>query len=108
MLAVGVDQYAEPRLKLAYATSDAKTISGALAQAGKALFDDVKVTSVLDTDVTVSGLDTAFAKVAKAVKPEDTFVFFLAGHGRTIADRYYFVPQDFRYGAGRTYQEWIG
>jgi hypothetical protein len=27
----------------------------------------------------------------------DTFVFFLAGHGKTIDGRYYFVPQDFRY-----------
>ena len=27
----------------------------------------------------------------------DVFVFFLAGHGKTIDGRYYFLPQDFRY-----------
>lgn len=27
----------------------------------------------------------------------DAFVFFLAGHGKTIDGRYYYVPQDFRY-----------
>src|SRR5205823_695173 len=42
-------------------------------------------------------LDATFAKLAAEIRNGDVFVFFIAGHGRTIDGRYYFVPQDFRY-----------
>src|SRR5262249_48591019 len=41
--------------------------------------------------------EAAFATLSAKVKPSDVFVFFLAGHGKTVDGRYYFLPQDFRY-----------
>jgi hypothetical protein len=52
---------------------------------------------VLDADATIDKLDTVFGEMAKKVEPRDVFVFFLAGHGKTMDGRYYFLPRDFRY-----------
>ena len=45
----------------------------------------------------MEGLGRAFEGLGREVRPRDVFVFFLAGHGRTLDGRYYFLPRDFRY-----------
>ncbi len=97
VIAVGVNDYWDSRLKLSYAVPDAQAVSDALRQAGGALYKAVEVTQVLNSDVTVSNLDKVFAEVGKKVHPRDVFVFFLAGHGKTVDGKYYFLPSDFRY-----------
>ena len=57
----------------------------------------VNVTFALDGDATVAGLDRIFAELAAKVRPRDVFVFFAAGHGKTIDGRYYMLPQDIKY-----------
>jgi len=52
---------------------------------------------MIDTDVRLTRLDSMFADLARKVRPQDVFVFFIAGHGKTVDGRYYFIPQDFRY-----------
>ena len=109
VLVAGVNDYAEPRFRLAYARQDALAVADMLKAAGESLFDAVEVVPVLDAQVTRAGLDAAFAAVSARARPEDTFVFFLAGHGKTIANRYYFIPQDFQPGEDRSYEtHWIG
>lgn len=97
VLAVGVNDYADGRLKLNYAAADATAFGQAMARAGQGLFGSVNVVTLLDAQVTEAGLDAAFADLAAQVKPQDVFVFFLAGHGKTVEGRYYFIPQDFRF-----------
>lgn len=117
VLAVGVDDYYDSRLKLNYAVSDATSLGEAMKLAGKGLYSEVVVKTVLDTAVTRDGLDAAFGELAGVVRPGDVFVFFLAGHGKTQDGRYYFIPRDFRYegeasiktaGIGQeAWQEWF-
>lgn len=97
VLAVGVNDYYDGRLKLNFAASDARSVAAAFDQAGKGLYDEVRTTTVLDADVTKANLDSVFAKLAPQVRTTDAFVFFVAGHGRTLDGHYYFLPQDFRY-----------
>lgn len=97
VLAVGVNAYWDSRLTLAYAAPDATAIAGAFRKASGGLFSAVDVTIVLDADVTASHLDQVFAGLGKTTGSEDVFVFFMAGHGKTIDGRYYFLPQDFHY-----------
>ena len=52
---------------------------------------------MLDADATASKLDQTFDDLSRRVRPQDVFVFFMSGHGKTVDGRFYFIPQDFRY-----------
>ena len=85
------------------AASELPAVSGcqgpdeALRKAGEKLYESIEITTLLDGDVTTTGLDKVFGEVGKKVRSQDVFVFFLAGHGKTVDGRYFFLPQDFRY-----------
>lgn len=96
VLSVGVNAYADTALRLNYARPDAEAIAAALAKAGQPLYTEVKVTALTDNGAVSTGLDAAFTRLAGEIKPSDVFVFFLAGHGKTVDGRYYFLPQDIR------------
>ena len=97
VLAVGVNDYYDSRLRLAYAVPDATALAQGFRKAGEGLYTAVEVKTVLDRDVTLTNLDRVFADLSQKVQPHDVFVFFLAGHGKTRNGRYYFIPYDFRY-----------
>ncbi|MEZ5840970.1 MAG: caspase family protein, partial [Hyphomicrobiales bacterium] len=97
VLAVGINDYWDSRLRLNFAVPDARSVAEALARAGAGLFASVDVETLFDADVTTAGLDRRFSEIAAKVAPQDVFVFFLAGHGKTVEGRYYFLPYDFRY-----------
>lgn len=97
VLTVGVNDYWDGRLKLTYAVPDAEALAKAFRQAGGDLYGSIEARTVKDAEVTVSNLDQVFAELAKKVHARDAFVFFLAGHGKTVDGRYYYIPQDFRY-----------
>jgi WD40 repeat protein/uncharacterized caspase-like protein len=97
VLAVGVNDYYDSRLRLTYAVPDATALAEGFRKAGNGLYAGVEVRTVLDSDVTLGNLDKVFAELSQKVKPRDVFVFFVAGHGKTKQGRYYFLPRDFRY-----------
>jgi WD40 repeat protein/uncharacterized caspase-like protein len=97
VLAVGVNDYYDGRLRLTYAVPDATALAEGFRKAGNGLYAGVEVRTVLDSEVTLTNLDKVFAEMSQKVKPRDVFVFFLAGHGKTKNGRYYFLPRDFRY-----------
>ena len=97
VLAAGVNDYFDSHLALNYATSDARALGQALERAGHGLYESVEVTYLLDGDVSAQGLGSAFEKLGREVRPQDVFVFFLAGHGKTVDGRYHFLPRDFRF-----------
>lgn len=97
VLAVGVNDYADGRLQLKYAAADAQAFANAMQKSGAGLFSSVDVVTLLDGDATEAKLDAAFAAMGQRVKSQDVFLFFLAGHGKTVEGKYYFIPQDFRF-----------
>ena len=99
VLAIGLNKYADTRFDLAYAVPDAKALADALRITGKGLYRRGDVTLMRDADVNRDKIEKAFAQLARKVKPTDVFVFYVAGHGKTVDGRYYFVPQDFQYTA---------
>jgi WD40 repeat protein len=97
VLTVGINRYLDSALNLRYAVPDAKTLAAAFTEAGDGYYESVSVTNVLDSDATAAKLDKVFADLAGNVRPRDVFVFFAAGHGKTLDGRYYFIPYDMRY-----------
>jgi uncharacterized caspase-like protein len=98
VIAVGVDQYANPQLNLRFAVADARGVAETLCGAGRALFRDVSVALLTDAQATRQGVLDALARAAQSVRPEDTFMLYLAGHGiRSEPDRrFLFLPSDVR------------
>jgi WD40 repeat protein len=97
VLAVGIDDYYDSRLRLNFPAADAKALGAAFQAAGKDLYASVNITTLLNDQVKRARLDTVFAELAGNIRAGDVFVFFMAGHGKTVDGRYYFIPQDFRY-----------
>ena len=96
VLAAGSDKYADQRFQLQYSVRDAKSMAQAFVDSGKGLYESVDVKVLSDGEVTARNLDAAFQDLSKKVRPTDVFVLYLAGHGKTVDGRYYFIPQPFK------------
>jgi len=107
ILAVGVNAYPDAK-QLNYAVADADLLSKAIARAGKDYYridpkelekPEKQILVLLDDKVTAQELSAKFKQLSSKVKASDVFLFFIAGHGKTINSReagqkpeYYFVP----------------
>lgn len=100
VLAAGLNDYNEPRLKLNGSVRDAQTLAKAFATTGAGFYRDVKVKVLVDAEVSEPKLDAAFKELAAQTLPTDVFIMYLAGHGKTVEGRYYFIPRDFKVSAG--------
>jgi uncharacterized caspase-like protein len=98
VLAVGINRYAQETLSLKFAVPDATAIAEVFQARGPALYgnEQVHVASLLDDRATKAGIQAAVAEVAKTARPQDTMILFLAGHGTTVGQRYYFIPHEFK------------
>ncbi|OQW58780.1 MAG: hypothetical protein A4S14_07075 [Proteobacteria bacterium SG_bin9] len=102
VMAVGLNNYADPQFRLQFAVPDAEALANGLRKAASGLFSNVDVTLVRDADATLANLDKVFTALSKKVQPTDTVVFFVAGHGKTVNGRYYFIPHAFKIDGDRT------
>jgi WD40 repeat protein len=107
LVAVGVNRYAQESLNLRFAKPDAEAIAELFQERAPALYgsDKVHVVTVLDAQATKSGIQKAIEQVAKQAKPQDTLVVFLAGHGTTIGQRYFFITHEFKTKADKLEQD---
>jgi len=120
IIAVGVNEYANPQYKLKYATADARSFGEEVrrrqAQIGE--FERVEVVQLLDQDATKANILAAIKRLAgepgapslkagpldslKRVEPEDTVIIYYAGHGTAQSQRFYLIPHDLGYTGDRT------
>jgi uncharacterized caspase-like protein len=95
VLVAGVNEYADKRFTLSYAVSDAREVARGFQDASGGVYQSAEVKLMTDAEVTRDKLDAGFAEMAAKTSASDVFVLYLAGHGKTVDGRYYFVPQDF-------------
>jgi uncharacterized caspase-like protein len=55
---------------------------------------NIRVVSLRNKDATRQRLRQAFRSIKESIRPEDTFIVHLAGHGMTYEGRYHFLPVD--------------
>jgi WD40 repeat protein len=100
ILAVGVENYQDAKLRLAHSGRDAEDLAADIARRAQPLFKRVATPHVLkDRQASLAGIEAAFATLRQEMQPQDTLVIFLAGHGETRNDAYTFLPWDFQRGA---------
>jgi len=87
IVAVGVSRY--PKLpseqQLEFADDDARAISDAWEARAAELFGKVHVTTLIDAEATVEGVEGALDGLSR-MRPEDLAVVFMAGHGVRLKD----------------------
>lgn len=84
VLAIGIDDYANDRLNLNYAKNDAKRITEIIDDRAEGLYSSVDVKILTDSMATKERLHAEFDRIAAAADVNDVFIFFYAGHGRTL------------------------
>ncbi len=96
VLAVGVNEYADDRIRLRFAGADARGFGEVFDRRGKRMYAAVHVTTLLDGKATRAGIFEALGAIATTARSRDTFILTMSGHGTTLGQRYYFLPHEFR------------
>ncbi len=95
LVVIGINRYKNTALNLTYAEPDALGIKAFFQSADvKRLFRNVRITSLMNEEATGTNIKNLFREVEKKVEIRDTLLIYLAGHGDTAGDDWYFVPHD--------------
>ena len=131
IIAVGINEYANPQYNLKYAVADAQSFSDEvrLRQTQVGGFERIEVVPLINENATKANIlsalrrlsgateppslsepprlkagsptSTSFADLKRA-EPEDTVIIYFAGHGTAQAQRFYLIPHDLGYAGDRT------
>ncbi len=120
IIAVGLNEYANPQYNLKYAVADAQSFGDEvrLRQKQVAQFERVEVVQLINENATKANILSALNRLAgvsgtpslkagpfdglKRAEPEDTVIIYFAGHGTAQAQRFYLIPHDLGYTGDRT------
>lgn len=104
VVAIGVNEYANPQYNLNYAVADARSFAEEFKRAQDALknYSAVNVTILENQNSTKASILKALSDVASKIEPEDAVVIYFAGHGTAQQSRFYLVPHDLGYNGSRT------
>ena len=95
VLAVGINDYPDKRLKLDCAAPDAQSLRKAFLTNSSKLFSGVEVKLLLNGQATRANILEGLQWLSSSVKPGDMAVVFYAGHGDCkIEGQFYLVPVD--------------
>ena len=122
IIAIGVNEYANPQYNLKYAVADAQSFGEEvrLRQTQVAQFERVEVVPLINENATKANIVSVLNRLAgepgppslkagalalnglKRAEPEDTVIIYFAGHGTAQAQRFYLIPHDLGYTGERT------
>ncbi len=100
ILAIGLDEYQNPRYKLNYGKADAAAFVDAVEHRSKGIFKTIKKQIITDRQAVLSAIESAFSSIMAEAQPQDAFVFYFAGHGvmsegdESNASEFFLVPHD--------------
>jgi len=101
VLSVGINKYKNPRMTLNYAKPDAESFSNTMNKKGTGLFKKIELIELYDDDATRQKILSTLDDLASKVSQEDVFIFYYAGHGSMVDDKFYFIPTE----SSRLYDE---
>lgn len=95
LLIVGINTYAQTELNLDYARPDAQAIANFLATSGKVPMPLGEVVILEDQQATRDNILAALRNL-RSVPAEDTAMLYMAGHGVSVGDDWYFISHEVR------------
>jgi len=97
ILAVGIDQYEDTSVNLKYAVKDARDIGEKIKVQAATLYTPRNIHYELLTDrqATKVNITKKIDALMATIKPQDSFILFVAGHGVLLQNQYYMLTHDF-------------
>ena len=98
ILAIGIDQYEDTNVNLKYAVKDARDIEEKIKVQGATLYTPRNIHHVLLTDreATKVNITKKIDALMATIKPQDSFILFVASHGVLLQNQYYMLTHDFK------------
>jgi len=96
VVTVGISRYAQESINLKYARDDARAMMELFRQRGPQQYGEVHGQEILDEQATKKKILDALHEVTRKARSEDVLVVFLAGHGKMVGQRYYFLTHEFQ------------
>lgn len=97
ILSIGIDQYMDSKVNLKYAVKDAKDMTQKLLRQSATLFkpQHIHQEMFIDKDATKANVLNKINEISRKVKPADSFVLFVAGHGILLQNQYYMLTSEY-------------
>lgn len=97
VLSIGIDKYKDSRVTLKYAVKDSKDIIDKIMVQSATLYkpQNIHYEILLDKDATKANILNSIAGISQKIKPTDSFILFVAGHGVLLQNQYYMLTHDF-------------
>lgn len=93
-LVIGINEFTNPKLKLAYPVADAELFADTLQQVAAGLFDTVNIRALTTTEATTSSAIIRELKAFQNLRPDDVFVFYIASHGTVDEGEYFLITSN--------------
>lgn len=94
IVAVGINEYKNGKLNLNFARADAESFGKLIQQKGGQLFKNVELHTLYDKDATRQKILNKLDELSLKVGHEDVLVFYYAGHGSMVDNKFYFIPTE--------------
>ena len=97
ILAIGIDQYKDTNVNLKYAVKDAKDIEEKLKVQSATLYkpENIHYLLLTDREATKANIVNKINELSNTIKPQDSFILFVAGHGVLLQNQYYLLTHDY-------------
>jgi uncharacterized caspase-like protein len=97
ILAVGIDQYKDSNVNLKYAVKDAKDLEEKLKTQSATLYkpENIHYSLLTDIEATKTNIVKKVNELSNAIKPQDSFILFVGGHGVLLQNQYYMLTHDY-------------
>jgi hypothetical protein len=97
ILTVGINEYLDRDIALKYAAGDAGDFLRKISAQSVTLYNPQNVHSILfqNKEATKAAILGAVQDISRKAKPQDSFIFFAAGHGILLQNQYYMLTHGF-------------
>ena len=97
ILSIGIDQYKDTTVNLKYAAKDAADIEKKLLQQSATVYKarNIHFELLTDSNAGKGNIVSKIEELSRRIKPGDSFILFVAGHGVLLQNQYYMLTHNF-------------
>lgn len=97
ILSIGIDQYKDSTINLKYAVKDSGDIKEKILKQATTLYkpQNIHYELLTDSNATKPVITGKINELSKTIKPTDSFILFVAGHGVLLQNQYYMLTSEY-------------